>query len=139
MFTITKTNTDSESTTSSSSVSDCTSSECYGEHLLQPFQPKVNLLFLKNSKEDSTSCLMFHGTGILSGSHFVHHSKRCCDFIVEKSQLKACFLQYLELTAHLLPRDSAIGSMIEKDFKGMRKVRYIEKLATNIMLLNSLQ
>ena len=83
---------------------------------------------------------MFRGTGIFNGSRFVHHGKRYSAFIVVKQQLKAYFHQYLVLIVHLLPKVSIIGSMLEKDFKAMKKVRYIEKLSTNIMpLINNLQ
>ena len=136
-----QTTTGSVSNTSSTSVNSdyCTSSECCGENLLQPFQPKVSFSFTKKNKEDSTDCLMFHGTGIFSGSHFVHLSKKCSASIVEKQQLKACFHQYLELTAHLLPMDSIIGDTLKKDFKSMRKVRHTEKLAANMLHLKNLQ
>ena len=83
---------------------------------------------------------MFCGTGIFNGSRFVHHGKRYSAFIVEKQQLKVYSHQYLELIVHLLPKVSIIRSMLEKDFKAMKKVRYIEKLSTNIIpLINNLQ
>ena len=43
-------NTDSESTTSISSVSDCTSSECCGEDQLQPYHPKISLSLTKKQQ-----------------------------------------------------------------------------------------
>ena len=51
-------NTDSESTTSNWSVSDCTSSECCGEHQLQPCHPKISLSL--TTKQQGRQCRSFN-------------------------------------------------------------------------------
>ena len=47
LYVLRQTNTDSESTTSNSSIGDCTSSECCGEDQLKPFQAKISLSLTK--------------------------------------------------------------------------------------------
>ena len=61
-------------------------------------------------------------------------------FYYQKAAVKGLFSSVSCIDNSLVTKHFNIGSMLEKDFKAMKKVRYIEKLSTNIMpLINNLQ
>ena len=135
-----KTNTDSESTTSISSVSDCTSSECCGEDQLHPYHPKISLSLTKKQQGRQHRSFNVSWYRDFQWLTFCPSRQKVFCFYCRKAAVKGLFSSVSRIDSSLVTKGFSNWKHARERFQSHEKVRYIEKLSTNIMpLINNLQ